>query len=97
MFDSHTIKACRAWLVLCDSGITLKDSILEDAVVESFRKLVEVAEGYETLCNSQDSLIKALEERVKCGDAVVSSLTNIIENLRKDIAGMEDEILGLRA
>jgi len=95
MFDSSTIKACKAWLALCDNGITLKGSTLEDAV-ESFRKLVEVAEKYEKLCNSQDFLIATLEERVKCGDAAVSSLTGIIENLRKDIAGMEDEISRLR-
>ena len=91
MFDSRTIKACRAWLGLCDSGITLKDSTLEDAV-DSFRKLVEVAEGYETLCNSQESLIKTLEEKVKYADAAVSGLTNSISHLYDAIDHKDKEI-----
>jgi hypothetical protein len=88
MFDSRTIKACKAWLALCDSGITLKDSTLEDAV-ESFRKLVEVAEGYEELCNNQDEYIKSLLKTI-----VDQGL--MIDNLRKDLDGMSCEVNRLR-
>jgi len=91
MFGSRTIKACRAWLGLCDSGITLKDSTLEDAV-DSFRKLVEVAEGYEKLCNSQESLIKTLEEKVKFADAAVSSLTKMVQDGDKTICHKDNKI-----
>lgn len=81
MFDSRTIKACKAWLALCDSGITLKDSTLEDAV-DSFRKLVEVAEGYEELCKSQEEYIKSLLKTV--GDQGV-----MIDNLRTRLSHWE--------
>lgn len=88
MHDSRTIKACKAWLALCDSGVSLKDTTVEDAV-ESFRKLVEVAEGYENLCNSNEDFIKSLLKTIgERGDT--------IENLRKDLDGMGREVERLR-
>lgn len=84
MHDSRTIKACKAWLALCDSGVNLKDSTVEDAVV-SFRKLVEVAEGYENLCNTNEDFIKALLKTI--ADQGV-----MIDNLRKDLDGMGREV-----
>lgn len=78
MYESRTLKACKAWLGLYDSGVSLKDTTIEDAV-ESFRKLVEVAEGYENLCNTEEEYIRSLLKTiVEKGD--------IIENLRKDLA-----------
>jgi len=86
--DSRTIKACKAWLALCDSGVSLKDTTIEDAV-ESFRKLVKVAEGYENLCNSNEDFIKSLLKTV--ADQGV-----MIDNLRKDLDGMSRAVNTLR-
>lgn len=86
--DSRTIKACKAWLALCSSGVSLKDSTVEDAVT-SFKKLVEVAEGYENLCNSNEDFIKSLLKTIgERGDT--------IENLRNDLDGMGREVERLR-
>lgn len=88
MYESRTIKACKAWIALCDSGVNLKDTTVEDAV-ESFRKLVEVAEGYENLCNTNEDFIKSLLKTIgERGDT--------IENLRKDLDGMGREVERLR-
>jgi len=84
MYESRTLKACKAWLALCDSGVSLKDTTVEDAV-ESFRKLVEVAEGYENLCNTNEDFIKSLLKTI--ADQGV-----MIDNLRKDLDGMRKDV-----
>jgi hypothetical protein len=84
MYESRTIKACKAWLGLCSSGVSLKDSTVEDAVT-SFKKLVEVAEGYENLCNTNEDFIKSLLKTI--ADQGV-----MIDNLRKDLDGMRKDI-----
>jgi lipid II:glycine glycyltransferase (peptidoglycan interpeptide bridge formation enzyme) len=88
MYESRTIKACKAWLGLCSSGVSLKDSTVEDAVT-SFKKLVEVAEGYENLCNTNEDFIKSLLKTI--ADQGV-----MIDNLRKDLDGMGREVERLR-
>lgn len=88
MYDSRTLKACKAWIALCDSGVSLKDTTVEDAV-ESFRKLVEVAEGYENLCNTEEEYIRSLLR-------IIVEKGDIIENLRKDLDGMSREVTRLR-
>lgn len=88
MYESRTLKACKAWLALCDSGVSLKDTTVEDAV-ESFRKLVEVAEGYENLCNSNEDFIKSLLK-------TISDQGVMIDNLRKDLDGMSRAVNTLR-
>jgi hypothetical protein len=84
MYESRTIKACKAWLGLCSSGVSLKDSTVEDAVT-SFKKLVEVAEGYENLCNTNEDFIKSLLKTI--ADQGV-----MIDNLRKDLDGMRKDV-----
>jgi hypothetical protein len=84
MYESRTIKACKAWLGLCSSGVSFKDSTVEDAVT-SFKKLVEVAEGYENLCNTNEDFIKSLLKTI--ADQGV-----MIDNLRKDLDGMRKDV-----
>ncbi len=78
MYESRTIKACKAWLGLCSSGVSLKDSTVENAA-ESFKKLVEVAEGYENLCNSNEEYIRSLLKTI--ADQGV-----MIDSFRQDLA-----------
>ncbi len=80
MHESRTIKACKSWLGLCSSGVSFKDSTVEDAA-ESFKKLVEVAEGYENLCNANEEYIRSLLKTIV--DQGV-----MIDNLHKDLDGM---------
>jgi hypothetical protein len=84
MHESRTIKACKAWLGLCSSGVSLKDSTVEDAVT-SFKKLVEVAEGYENLCNSNEEYIRSLLK-------TIANQGLMIDNLRADLDGMRKDV-----
>ena len=58
--------------------------------------LCQYVDDLKVLIDNQDSLIKALRNALGCASADMKYQDTVIANLRKDIAGMEDEIFRLR-
>ncbi len=87
--DSRTIKACRAWVALFNSGMTIDVEAFR-ASVKAFENLVDVAEGFQNICNNDVAYIKALEKDTE-------DKASIIKSLRADILGMENEMDNLRS